>query len=53
MLQVLYLNILKLDWVLHISPRILLPRLDVSFSFLDGDVRAAWARVGVDGMGEV
>jgi hypothetical protein len=30
MLQVLHLNVLKVDWVLHISPRLLLPRLGVS-----------------------
>jgi hypothetical protein len=29
MLQVLYLDVLKLDRVLHLSPRLLLPRLGV------------------------
>jgi hypothetical protein len=33
MLQVLHLNILKVDQVLHLPPRLLLPRLGVSSSF--------------------
>ena len=30
MFQVLYLNVSKVDWVLHLSPHLLLPRLDVA-----------------------
>ena len=42
MLQIFHLDVLKVDRVLHLSPRLLLPRL-VSPYLLDvGDVRVTW-----------
>jgi hypothetical protein len=41
-LQNFYLDVLKVDRVLHLTPRLLLPRIGAC-SLLDaGDVRAAW-----------
>jgi hypothetical protein len=40
MLQVLYPNVWKVDWVLYLRPRLLLPRLDVSSS-------SSWRRLGI------
>jgi hypothetical protein len=40
MLQVLHLNVSKVDRVLHLSPRFLLPRLGVSDS-------SSWRRLGI------
>jgi hypothetical protein len=39
MLQVLYLDVSKIDQVLHLPPRLLLPRLSVSSS--------SWRRLGM------
>jgi hypothetical protein len=42
MLQTFHLDVSKVDWVLHLPPRLLLPHL-VSPPLLDaGDVRATW-----------
>jgi hypothetical protein len=43
MLQVLHLDILKVDQVLYLSPHLLLPHLGVSSPLGDGDV---WGGAG-------